>query len=177
MESTGRGGAAGTAGGVGLARPGLLVLVLLLLGAPGCFTYVPADPQLVPADETVRVVLHPDAARRLAGGTAASGPGFLEGTIVSITPDSLRLSVPVAGREHRGTAFENVRQTYRLTRSEVLEFQTREFSRGRTVAMGAVAGAGLAFILTQVFDLGGSGGDPGGGGPPNGPAPVVIPIP
>ena len=146
--------------------------VLILLTTPGCFTYVDAEPARVAPGEELRVLLHPQAARRLSQEWEREFP-YLEGRIVEVTPDTVAVSVPAASREHRGTPFEQARQVVVVPRAEVLEFQERRLSGTRTALLAGGIGVGLALVVTQLFDVTGSGtGNGNGNGPP---APVLFP--
>jgi len=153
---------------------GWVACVLLLPLLTGCFNYVPADPLTVSPDMDVRAVLHPESARRLGDGPDRA-PRHLDGWITDLTADSVRFAVPVAGPEHRGTAFEGARRVYVLARPDILEFQRRELNRNRSMIAGLAAGAGIGILAFLVFDLGGSGGSPGDGPTPNGSQPTFIP--
>jgi hypothetical protein len=122
-----------TSGGAASARCAWAFALALLLAPSGCYRYVPAEPvqPIHLAQEELRVVLHPEATRRLA---ASSGRDlrYLEGRVVEATDDSISVSIVVGGREHRGTPFEGARRIVTVDRSEVVELQRREFARGRT---------------------------------------------
>lgn len=156
-----------------MLRKALPITTLLgLLGAQGCFTYVATEPGALVTGEERRVILHPEASRRLSGEWGREMP-YLEGRIVELTLDSVAVSIPAAGWEHRGTPFEHARQVVVVPRPEVLEFQERQLSRSRTALLVGGVGVGLALVVTQLFDVtGGSSENGSGNGPP---APILIP--
>lgn len=155
-----------------LRRPLTATAILSLMGTQGCFTYVATDPGASITEGERRVVLHPEASRRLSQEWNRDLP-YLEGRIVELTADSVAVSVRVAGWEHRGTPFEHARQVLAVPRSEVLEFQERQLSTGRTALLAGGIGLTLALVITQLFDV--TGGGSGNGNGTGDPAPSLVP--
>lgn len=145
-------------------------LLAPMLVLTGCFVYAPVGGASPSPGEDVRLVIHPEAARRLAA-EAGRSVQRLDGRLVSMTGDSVAVSVWV-GPGYRGTAFERMRRTYALAEPDVLEIQTRQLSRGRTALTALAVGAGLAFVIERVVNSrGGASGQRPDPGPP---APVII---
>ena len=147
-------------------RTGLALLLLASLG--GCYSYQAVlGNDLAPGDP-VRLRLAAEPSQRLSdriGSTVRS----VEGPLVRVTPDSLRVSVGW-GAYYAGTMFEGRQDTLQFHRSEVLEVDRREFSRVRTgVVVAAVTTAIVVFFKS--INLGGQGG----GDPPTDPPLIVIP--
>ncbi|HET9984396.1 MAG TPA: hypothetical protein VFQ38_12440 [Longimicrobiales bacterium] len=145
-------------------------------GSAACFRYVPVQPAAVRPTEDVRVALSDSAAVRLVSELGAY-TGELEGRLAPQHGDSLSLSILI-GREYRGVALDQVRQTLFLGRGEVVAVQRREFSRGRTaLVLGGVL-AGFVAMAQAIHVLGDPNGpSEGGPPPPPPPSPLMIRIP
>lgn len=128
-----------------------------------CQIYVPLDPPAPAIGSSVRVLITPDAAQRLAREEGRRQPQHLDGRFVGTRGDSVRISV-LLDRDPR-YAQQSLRHELSLSRSEVVQFQGEVISRRRTTLLG-VGVVGLLVYLFSQFSS--SGGDPG---PKNGPDP------
>ncbi|MGH7459531.1 MAG: hypothetical protein ACREMA_00705 [Longimicrobiales bacterium] len=116
-------------------------LLLATTIGSGCYHYVPIEAQSAQADEEVRVRVTDSAAVRLVkefGGYT----GLLEGQLADGPSDSLALSIMI-GRAYRGVSLDQMRQTLYLGRTEVVQVQRRQLSRGRT----ALTTAGVLVVF------------------------------
>ncbi len=137
-----------------------LVLVLLVFGLAGCFSYQPVLDGNPEPDAEVRLRLSAPAAVTVSERTGRSIRS-VEGTLLAATTDSLTVEVRW-GAVYAGTPFEGRRDVLAFHRSEVLEIDRREFSRTRTgIVVTGLAGAALLILRSFL----GGGGDAGGVGP------------
>lgn len=110
----------------------------------GCFSFVSIDPRSAAPNEDVRVVLHENAAARIASEYGAGGSRLM-GRLTVVGTDSMLIAAWVGG-EHAGTQFATARQTITLGRADVAEVQRRRLS-GRKTALAAAALTGVAAVL------------------------------
>lgn len=118
------------------------------LVSTGCFTYVPVEPAAVRPNEEVRVRITEQAALRVAPQVGRF-TSEIEAELTPASEDSLTLSVWV-GRDYRGTAFENVHQTFAVGRNEVLEIRRRQLDKPKTFIMGAGVVAVFAILIDRI---------------------------
>lgn len=128
-------------------------LLMAAIVTSGCYRYVPISAEAVAPKDEVRIRVTRDAAARLSRdlGTFSTE---LDGQFTREGPDSVSLGVTI-DRQYRGTTVGTATQLLYLGRSEVIEVEKRELSRGRTVlvAAGTVVGFGLlAAGITQLVD-------------------------
>lgn len=142
------------AAGLALRAGPAVVLALAMVVLSGCHSYRPmleSDP--VPGDR-VRVRLSSEAASdvsRLVNSPVAS----VSGTVMAVQTDSLTLNASW-GAIFAGTRFAARRDTLTFERTDLLQIERRELSRGRSaVVLGALAA--MAIALYRTF---GGGGDP-----------------
>ena len=120
--------------------------------ASGCFRYVPAQLEAVPAGDGVRVLVTQEGARELAAVSDVQGAGAptVRGTLVGREGDDLLLSVAVAQRQDAFTG-SRLNQTIRVPVGEILNAERRELDGLATAAAvgggAAVIGAVVAFIV------------------------------
>jgi hypothetical protein len=128
--------------------------VLGVLGLTGCFVYVPAEVQTVPAGESVRVRVSRGAAADLAEVMQTVDP-VLSGTLVRREPDRLFVRVPVATRRE-GLANQRITQDVAIPTGEILDLEQRRKSGVRTTMFvggtGLVAAAVIGLIVTDGRD-------------------------
>ena len=142
------------------ARP---AIVLFALVSAGCYSYIPATGDLS-AGAQVRARLTAEAALQESELTGALTQS-LQGRLLSITNDSLQISI-VAARAVGVGQTQTARRTVGLPRASVTELFERRLSAVRTGATVLVAGGVAAAILGGVLTTGGdSGGGDGGGDP------------
>ena len=126
--------------------------LLLSVVSAGCYTYVPISSGDVRPSEEVRIRITESAATRIVREFGAY-TGQLEGQLTEEGPDSLSVSIAI-GREYRGLALENARQTLFLGRTEVMEVRRRQLSRSRTALATASVLAGFAALVSTVVQRG-----------------------
>lgn len=126
-----------------------LIPVLAALALVGCVEYVPVDVGALRPDEEVRIAFDEETAIRLSRSFGRITER-LEGSVAPRGEDSLSVSIWL-GREYRGTAFENVRQTVAVSRTGVTELRRRELSVWKTAVASAGAAAAFAFMINRVF--------------------------
>lgn len=135
-----------------LARCSALAAAIPVLS--GCYTYVPAEPEAVPAGREVRISLSREARTALPEEILAGGP-FLRGRLVGRDDDSLMLYIPVVVRQE-GTLAAAIGQNVRVPASEVVELQRRELDGFRTgLVVAGVVGAATGIVLL-IMDASGS---------------------
>ena len=127
----------------------------------GCFAYVPAQMEGVPAGQEVRVQLSRRGMAELPV-EIAQDDGYLRGSYAGQGGDSVRVQVAVAARQV-GFLNQELRQEVRVPTAEVVQIERREFSRGRTALLAAAVVAGGVAIVSLI-----SGSiDGAGDGPPD----------
>jgi hypothetical protein len=142
----------------------------------GCVEYVPVEIGALRADEEVRVAFDEETSIRLSRSFGRITQE-LEGNVSPRGQDSLSVSIWI-GRDYRGTAFENVRQTVSVSRAGVTDMRRREISVWRTALASAGAVAGFAFMINRVFFQENPNPPPGTGeDPPPPPERFLIRIP
>lgn len=130
----------------------LVAWCMLGLMLCGCYSYVPVELASVQPAEHVRVEVTEQAAVRLVRDFGAYLTA-LEGQFAREGPDSVSVTVPV-GRDYRGLALEGGRQTLFLGLREVTGIRRREFSRRRTVVVGAGSLVVFGLIVAGVAQWG-----------------------
>jgi hypothetical protein len=130
----------------------------------GCYRYVVlADQSSVAAGERVRVELT-DAGSEFVRGAMGSTALALDGDVIAWRADTVILDVRRA-RMRSGEFYEWTGLRVLFPTSAVERVERREFSRSRSVILGAGATAAAALVIMEAIDAAG-GGTPGGGGPP-----------
>jgi hypothetical protein len=145
-------------------------LSLILCVLPGCFTWVAADPVLVPVEVEGRVLLTRQGAADLPDEFPA-GTQSLSGRLMGTRGDSLVIQVPVATRQ-AGFHAASLRQELLLHLSQVVGVERKEVSWRRTalaVLGGAAAIGAIIALIIQPVD--GEEGRPPGEGPEQLPPP------
>lgn len=130
------------------AHPGAPAwLAVLLVGVlPGCFSYFPAELEVVPVGEDVRLELTRLAWAELPEDIPVRDGTRLRGTLVSSNDTELLVRVPIAVA-FEGFLARSVGQDVRIAANQVLRLERRELNRTRTglaVAGGFIA-AGVVF--------------------------------
>ena len=149
-----------------------LLLLTVLFGGQGCYSYHLAEIPSLRVGEQIRVALPADEYQRLVPGAEASGPRRLEGTFSGLTADSLVLSVWI-GQDHPGTRLANARQDVFIPREDLAQVENRRFSGKRTALLvgGMVAAMAVLFNSVGFVDIFGSGGSTN---IPQGPSPAPV---
>lgn len=141
-----------------------LILVATFVTLSGCYRYVVlADSSSIEAGERVRVELT-EAGSEFIRGSVGSTALALDGTVVEWRSDTVVLAVRRA-RMRTGDFYEWTGLSVKFPRNAVDRVERREFSRSRSVILGAGATAAAALVIKEAMDAA-DGGTPGGGGPP-----------
>ncbi len=141
----------------GMGRTALTIVPLLA----ACYTYAPVEPDAIRAGTTVRARVSAAAADRLAALLGASEARLITGTVIDNGPDTMIVEVPAVMRAEMSGSGQWLHQRVSISRSELLEIETRKLDRLRT---GAAAGS-VAIIVGAVV-IKAMKGDPGTEGPP-----------
>jgi hypothetical protein len=143
------------------ASAAMLVLIL-----SGCYSYRAVDS--APAGSAIRVGLPID---RPAGAIAAPESVMIEGVLVE-DGDSIVLAVET--RREYGAYREVVQfDTVSLGADRISSIELKEFSRGRSMALGLTLAGAVTLGAAVAFGLGGGGTTDDLGGPPLPDASVV----
>jgi hypothetical protein len=138
--------------------------LLYLLSLPlfnACYTYAPIEPGSIQPGVGVRARVSGSAADRLAPLLGTSNPRLVSGRLVDTRADTIIVEVPTVMQASIGSSVETLHQRISISRSELVELETRRLDRFRTTA---IAG-GVAIVLGAVV-LSALGDDPGYNGPP-----------
>lgn len=152
------------------AREAGVAALVAAAALSGCYTYVPATLETVPANREVRAYLTRRGLEALPPDVAG-GRSSVTGIIVRREGDTLLLRAPV---ESGGEAFyrREVGQNVAVPIDEIIEIERRELHAFRTgLALAAAAGAATGAVLL-IMDASGSPGP----GPPEGPDLIRIPL-
>jgi hypothetical protein len=142
------------------------VPVLVLVLVSGCYAYAPIEPANVRPGTGVRARVSGAAADRIAPLLGTSNPRLLNGRLVDVQGDTMIVEVPTVLQASVGSSVETLHQRIAISRSELLELETRRLDRFRTAALaGAVAVVVGTVVITALDGEPGSRGPPGGGGP------------
>jgi hypothetical protein len=128
-----------------LRRGARLCAVFGLLVLTGCFVYVPAEVQTVPAGESVRLRVSRGALVEIAE-VMPGGEPVLRGTLVRRDQDRLFVRVPIATRRV-GFTDQPITQDLGIAAGDVLEVELRRRSGARTAAFVASTGAVAATVI------------------------------
>lgn len=131
---------------VNVCRKVSLTVGALLLSA--CFSYVPAELELTPPGDEVRVHVTRQGAAELTAVTANDElVPVLSGTVVGLEGSDLLIHVQVASRQV-GFHAVGLEQTLRVPTGEILAVERKEFSAANTGLLAvAAAGASTALLL------------------------------
>jgi hypothetical protein len=148
-----------------MSRAGRFVALAPILGAlflAGCYTYVPVDTPTPGSMARVRIPL----VTALSDPNAPPEVATVEGRVVQVG-DTLLLAIET--RREYG-AFRNIIQfdTLRLGPDQIASIDYREFSSGKSVALGVGISVAVVAVALSAF-----GGGDGGGGLPGDPPPPV----
>ena len=125
----------------------------------GCHNYVPVD--VAPVGAAVRVLVPVQSA--LADPNAPASTASIEGDVVS---DGDTLVLALVNRQEYGAFREIVRyDTLRLGPDQRTRVEVKQFSNGKSVALGVGIAVGVAILAVSAF------GGLNGGGPDDMPPP------
>lgn len=139
-------------------RASMAASVLFLTG---CFSYVPASLETVPAGTDIRVYLTRQGLADLPEPLEQDGP-FLTGTLVRREDERVFIRVPIAPRQE-GFYTSTFGQDVSLATGEIVQLERRKLDRAGTALLvgGTAAAAGaVIFLIVEAF------GEPGKPEPP-----------
>jgi hypothetical protein len=140
------------------------VIALALLGAAGCYHYVPATVTMERQGAPLRTRLNTMAAFELSAITV-NNIDVVEGEMVRVDGGDLVLSATWL-QAVTGNGFPGNGWTVRIPESNVASVERRSFSWWRSgIVIGAIGAMTYWGFESLGFGSGGSGGG-GGGGPP-----------
>jgi hypothetical protein len=119
-----------------------------LLGVTGCYVYVPAEVQTVPAGENVRLRVSRGALAELVE-VMPTGEPVVRGTLVRREQGRLFVRVPVATRQ-QGFMSQPITQDVGIAAGEILEMELRRRSSGRTALFVAGTGVVAAAVIGTI---------------------------
>jgi hypothetical protein len=119
-----------------------------MLGLTGCYVYVPAEVQTVPPGENVRLRVSRGALAELEE-VVPGGEPVVRGTLVRRERDRLFVRIPVATRQ-QGFMSQPITQDVGIAAAEILEFELRRKSNGRTALFVAGTGAVAALVIGTI---------------------------
>lgn len=140
-----------------------LRLLSIFPALAACYTYAPIEPAAIPAGTSVRARVSSTAADRLAALLGTTDARLLTGTLIDNGPDTMIVEVPTVTRADVGSSVQTLHQRVAISRSELLEIETRQLDRLRT---GALAGSAAVIVGAVVIKA--IRGDPGTERPPGG---------
>jgi hypothetical protein len=120
--------------------------VAIAIFLPGCFSYVPAEPGIVPEGQQVRVYLGRDALDDLGDLADVRAP-FVTGTLMRRDPDRFLLRIPITARQ-RGFMVESLGQDVFIRTDQVVLLERREVNR---VGTGLLTVGGTAVVGGMIF--------------------------
>ena len=124
-----------------------LLVLMALTAAPACYRYVPAQMEVTPPGEGVRVLVTRDGVADLESiGQAGGGSPLVRGTLQGIEGGDLMLQVSV-GQRTEGFISNQLNQTVRVPTSEIVSFERRELDGAATAL---TLGAGVGFVTAVV---------------------------
>ena len=122
-------------------------LLLTVLGASGCYRYVPTDFLTAPVGQDVRLVVIPDQIEDLAEiGRQDDAIPVVEGTVVGRDGQDLLVRVPIARRQD-GFQTQVLGQSIRVPASAIVRAELKLLDKGKTVGATALGLAGLAGLV------------------------------
>lgn len=129
-----------------------LLACAFVLGASGCFRYVPTPVGTTPIGSGVQMVVTPDGAEQIEAIVPSEGRApTVRGTLLGLEDGNIVLSVPVTRRQ-TGFTGSVISQEIHVPADAVVSFQRREFDQTATILIGvaaAAAGTGIAVLLSQ----------------------------
>ena len=135
-------------------RVGITASVLLLTG---CFSYVQAPLETVPAGTDIRVYLTRQGLAELPETLEPNGP-FVEGTLVRRDAERLFVRVPLARRQE-GFYATTVGQDVSLRTGEIVQLERRKLDHtGTALLAGGTTAAAVAVIVLIMEAFGDAGG-------------------
>jgi hypothetical protein len=140
-------------------RNGIITASVLFL--TGCFSYVAAPIETVPAGTDIRVYLTRQALADLPEPLEQDGP-VLEGTLVRREDERVFIRVPIAVRQE-GFHASTVGQDVSLSAGEIVQLERRRLDRAGTALLVGGTAASAAAVIFLIMD---AFGEPGRTDPP-----------
>ncbi len=141
-----------------------------IYAAGGCYTFA-AVQGAPPVGADVRATVNDEQALRLGRQTGDLSQ-TVEGRVVSVTDDSLVVSVVTFRAQSAISGSRQLRQSLTIPRSGLEQLAIREVSTWRSGALGVLAATGVAMVINQVA-AGGSNDADSDDGLPTG---ALVPI-
>jgi hypothetical protein len=123
-----------------------------LSSAPGCFSYIPTQPDAIPDGQDVRLYVNRSVVESIGEVVTMTEP-VVRGRVMRRENNELFVRVPLATRQE-GFHSAEIGQDVRIPLSEVIAIERREFNRFGTGALvaGTVAGAAVVlFVIMEAF--------------------------
>ena len=122
---------------------------MLAAGAPGCYSYIPAEAGVTPPGEQVRVYVTQEALTRM-GELPIDQSSVLNGVLIRTESTNLVVRLPVARRQ-TGFNMEILGQDVFIPRDQVLQLQRRRMNRGMTGLLTVAGTAALAGLVVMII--------------------------
>jgi hypothetical protein len=130
-----------------LCSTGITASVLLFTG---CFSYVPASLETVPAGTDIRVYLTRQGLANLPEQLEQDRP-FLKGTLLRHEDERLFIRVPIAARQE-GFYTSSVGQDVSLPAGEIVQLERRRLDRAGTALLVGGTAAAAAAVIVLIID-------------------------
>ena len=141
-----------------------LLPALSLMGLSACYSYATIDPATTQPGASVRARINATTAQELEPLLGLE-TRLLSGTLIANANDTLIIEVPTAAQTPASGAMVTLRQRVSVSRSGLLELESRTLNRGRTAVVVAGSTVGLGAVVLGAYILGpGKERLPGGDG-------------
>lgn len=130
-----------------------------------CYTYAPIEPARIEPGTGVRARINGGAAERLAPLLGTTDARLVSGRLVYTRADTMIVEVPTVVQATMGSSMETLHQRVSISRTDLVELETRRLDRVRTAALaGGLALVVGAVVIKSLEQDPGTDGPPGGGG-------------
>jgi hypothetical protein len=136
-------------------------LTIPLVLCSGCFSYVQAPVESVPAGQDVRVYLTREGIAELRDVAESDRP-FVSGRLVRREEQRLLVSVPIA-RQQTGFYSKPIGQEVSIPTLEIVQLERRKLNRAGTGLLVAGTAAATAVVIYTIIE---AGRPPDPNGPP-----------
>jgi hypothetical protein len=129
---------------------------VLLVATTGCYSYVPAQFDVIPAGEGVRVFLNQEGVARLRQTAQGVVPGLdgdqpvVQGTLTRRSAVDFSVLVPVTAHQE-GFLQSELGQQITLPTADVVGVQQKKLSSTKTALALVGTTAGLAFVIVSII--------------------------
>ena len=142
----------------------IVFTLVALVSSTGCYTYTPIEIGAVTAGADVRARVTAATAEQLGPSLGVSDPRVLSGSVVDVTSEGMTLKVQSVRAGTVG-APEGLFQQILISRSSLLEVESRRLDEGRT-RWAVIAGVAGAAALAATVLRGHSSGESAVNEPP-----------